>query len=53
MYRVELRPSTWYFMRVTAYNEAGATDSVLKFATLDYTGSMIIYIFAYFLFQSL
>ena len=38
-YEVELRPATWYVMVVTAHNDAGSTESKLKFSTLTYTGS--------------
>ncbi|CAH1795907.1 unnamed protein product [Owenia fusiformis] len=37
----DLHPATWYLMKVTAYNDAGSTDSTLKFATLTYHGSTI------------
>lgn len=40
MYRVyDLQPSTSYTMEVTAHTDAGSTASVLRFATLTYTGS--------------
>ena len=35
----DLRPATWYMMKVTAYNDAGLTEAELKFATLTFTGS--------------
>ena len=38
-YKVDLHPATWYIIKVTAHNDAGSTDSVLKFATPTYTGS--------------
>ncbi|XP_064598583.1 cell adhesion molecule Dscam1-like [Liolophura sinensis] len=42
MYRVyDLQPSTSYTMEVTAHTDAGSTASVLRFATLTYTGSTI------------
>lgn len=38
-YQVDLRPETWYMVRITAHNEAGSTECVLQFATRGYSGS--------------
>ncbi|GAB1598659.1 Down syndrome cell adhesion molecule-like isoform X2, partial [Argonauta hians] len=37
----DLRPATWYWMKLTAHNEAGSTERLLKFGTLTYSGSTI------------
>ena len=38
MYKIDLHPYTWYQVRVTAHNEAGSTESILKFLTPPYNG---------------
>ena len=35
----DLRPATWYSMKVTAHSDAGSTECNMKFATLTYSGS--------------
>ncbi|XP_013413706.1 Down syndrome cell adhesion molecule homolog, partial [Lingula anatina] len=37
----DLHPATWYIMKVIANSDAGSTESVLKFATLTYTGEKL------------
>eukprot|EP00106_Octopus_bimaculoides_P001607 XP_014769049.1 PREDICTED: Down syndrome cell adhesion molecule homolog [Octopus bimaculoides] len=37
----DLRSATWYWMKLTAHNEAGSTESLFNFGTLTYSGSTI------------
>lgn len=40
-YRIDLHPSTWYIVKVTAHSSAGSTECILKFATKSYFGATV------------
>lgn len=39
---IDLHPATWYVIRVTAHNDAGSTECLLRFATKAYDGSGLL-----------